>query len=378
MTETGQLLTTPLHSLHVSLGARMVPFAGYDMPVQYAAGVLKEHLHTRAKAGLFDVSHMGQVLVKAESGSVADAALALEKLVPVDILGLKEGRQRYGFFTDENGGILDDLMITNRGDHLFVVVNAACKDADVAHMKVHLTGCSVTLLEDRALIALQGPAAEAVLASLATEVAAMKFMDVRDVTLVGADCIVSRSGYSGEDGFEISVPAEKAEELARALLAHDDCEAIGLGARDSLRLEAGLCLYGNDIDTTTSPIEASLEWAIQKARRAGGDREGGFPGAERILGELANRTTRRRVGLKPEGKAPVRAHAKLYADAEGQREIGEVTSGTFGPSVEGPVAMGYVPSELAIPGQQVFAEVRGKYLPLTVASLPFITPTYKR
>lgn len=378
MTDSGPLSTTPLHALHISFGARMVPFAGYDMPVQYPAGVLKEHLHTRAKAGLFDVSHMGQVLVKAASGAVADAALALEKLVPVDILGLKEGRQRYGFFTDDNGGILDDLMITNRGDHLLVVVNAACKEADVAHMKAHLSGCSVTLLEDRALIALQGPAAEAVLASLAPEVAAMKFMDVRDVTLVGADCIVSRSGYSGEDGYEISVPSEKAEELAKALLAHDDCEAIGLGARDSLRLEAGLCLYGNDIDTTTSPIEASLEWAIQKARRAGGEREGGFPGAGRILSELANKTSRRRVGLKPEGKAPVRAHAKLFADAEGQREIGEVTSGTFGPSVEGPVAMGYVPSELAVPGQQVFAEVRGKYLPLTVASLPFITPTYKR
>lgn len=378
MTDSGPLSTTPLHALHISLGARMVPFAGYDMPVQYPAGVLKEHLHTRAKAGLFDVSHMGQVLVKAASGAVADAALALEKLVPVDILGLKEGRQRYGFFTDDNGGILDDLMITNRGDHLLVVVNAACKEADVAHMKAHLSGCSVTLLEDRALIALQGPAAEAVLASLAPEVAAMKFMDVRDVTLVGADCIVSRSGYSGEDGYEISVPSEKAEELAKALLAHDDCEAIGLGARDSLRLEAGLCLYGNDIDTTTSPIEASLEWAIQKARRAGGEREGGFPGAGRILSELANKTSRRRVGLKPEGKAPVRAHAKLFADVEGQREIGEVTSGTFGPSVEGPVAMGYVPSELAVPGQQVFAEVRGKYLPLTVASLPFITPTYKR
>ncbi|WP_246658230.1 glycine cleavage system aminomethyltransferase GcvT [Rhizobium sp. FKY42] len=356
----------------------MVPFAGYDMPVQYPAGVLKEHLHTRAKAGLFDVSHMGQVLVTAATGAVADAALALEKLVPVDILGLKEGRQRYGFFTDDNGGILDDLMITNRGDHLLVVVNAACKDADVAHMKTHLTGCTVTLLKDRALIALQGPAAEAVLASLAPEVAAMKFMDVRDVTLVGVACIVSRSGYSGEDGYEISVPSDKAEELAKALLAHDDCEAIGLGARDSLRLEAGLCLYGNDIDTTTSPIEASLEWAIQKARRTGGEREGGFPGAERILSELANKTSRRRVGLKPEGKAPVRAHAKLFADAEGQREIGEVTSGTFGPSVEGPVAMGYVPSELAVPGQQVFAEVRGKYLPLTVSSLPFITPTYKR
>lgn len=378
MTDSGPLSTTPLHTLHLSLGARMVPFAGYDMPVQYPAGVLKEHLHTRAKAGLFDVSHMGQVLVKADSGNVADAALALEKLVPVDILGLKQGRQRYGFFTDENGGILDDLMITNRGDHLLVVVNAACKAADVAHMKAHLAGCSVTLLEDRALIALQGPAAEAVLASLAPNVAAMKFMDVCDVTLVGASCIVSRSGYSGEDGYEISVPAEKAEELAKALLAHEDCEAIGLGARDSLRLEAGLCLYGNDIDTSTSPIEASLEWAIQKARRTGGEREGGFPGAERILAELANRTSRRRVGLKPEGKAPVRAHAKLYADADGRSEIGEVTSGTFGPSVEGPVAMGYLPSELALPGRQVFAEVRGKYLPVTVASLPFITPTYKR
>ncbi|TRL31716.1 glycine cleavage system aminomethyltransferase GcvT, partial [Rhizobium straminoryzae] len=237
MTDTGQLLTTALHALHLSLGARMVPFAGYDMPVQYAAGVLKEHLHTRAKAGLFDVSHMGQVIVKAASGAYADAAAALERLVPVDILGLKEGRQRYGFFTDDQGGILDDLMITNRGDHLFVVVNAACKAADVAHMQTHLSGCSVALLEDRALIALQGPAAEAVLASLAPDVAAMKFMDVRDVTLVGAACIVSRSGYSGEDGYMISVPATKAEELARALLAHPDCEAIGLGARDSLRLE---------------------------------------------------------------------------------------------------------------------------------------------
>lgn len=378
MTDTGPLLSTPLHALHLSLGARMVPFAGFDMPVQYPAGVMKEHLHTRAKAGLFDVSHMGQVIVKAASGTFEDAALALEKLVPVDILGLKPGRQRYGFFTDENGGILDDLMLANRGDHLFVVVNAACKGADIAHMQAHLDGCSVTPLEDRALIALQGPAAETVLASLNADVAAMKFMDVRDVTLAGAACIVSRSGYSGEDGFEISVPSDKAEELARALLAHPDCEAIGLGARDSLRLEAGLCLYGNDIDTTTSPIEASLEWAIQKARRTGGDREGGFPGAERILRELTNGTLRRRVGLKPEGKAPVRAHARLFADAKGTRDIGEVTSGTFGPSVEGPVAMGYVPAAQAAPGTQIFAEVRGKYLPVTVSALPFITPTYKR
>jgi aminomethyltransferase len=377
--DTAELKVTPLHSLHLSLGARMVPFAGYDMPVQYPAGVMKEHLQTRTSAGLFDVSHMGQVIVKAKSGKVEDAALALEALVPVDILGLKEGRQRYGFFTDENGCILDDLMITNRGDHLFVVVNAACKDADVAHMKAYISDtCDIELLDDRALIALQGPRAEAVLAELWAGVSAMKFMDVREVPLHDVPCIISRSGYSGEDGFEISVPADKAEEVAKALLEHPDCEAIGLGARDSLRLEAGLCLYGNDIDTTTSPIEASLEWAIQKARRAGGDREGGYPGSQRIMDEQTNGTSRRRVGLKPEGKAPVRGHAKLFADAEGGKEIGEVTSGGFGPSVEGPVAMGYVPTEFATPGTAIFAEVRGKYLPVTVAALPFITPTYKR
>ncbi|MGN8151674.1 glycine cleavage system aminomethyltransferase GcvT [Agrobacterium sp. 22094] len=379
MADTAELKVTPLHSLHLSLGARMVPFAGYDMPVQYPAGVLKEHLHTRASAGLFDVSHMGQVIVKAKSGKVDDAALALEKLVPVDILNLKAGRQRYGFFTDENGCILDDLMITNLGDHLFVVVNASCKDADLAHMKAHLSdSCEITLLDDRALIALQGPRAEAVLAELWAGVSDMKFMDVREIPLHDVPCIVSRSGYSGEDGFEISVPADKAEEIAKALLEHPDCEAIGLGARDSLRLEAGLCLYGNDIDTTTSPIEASLEWAIQKARRAGGDREGGFPGADRILGELGNGTSRRRVGLRPAGKAPVRGHSKLFADAEGKTEIGEVTSGGFGPTVEGPVAMGYVPTDYTTPGTAIFAEVRGKYLPVTVAALPFITPTYKR
>jgi len=372
------LKTTPLHALHLSLGAKMVPFAGYDMPVQYPAGVMKEHLHTRAAAGLFDVSHMGQVIVKAKSGTYKDAALALEKLVPVDILGLKPGRQRYGFFTDDNGNILDDLMITNRGDHLFVVVNASCKDQDVAHMKAHLTGCDVELIDDRALLALQGPRAEEVLAALWPDVVDMKFMDVRDAFLHDAPCIISRSGYSGEDGFEISVPANQAEQIAKALLEDPHCEPIGLGARDSLRLEAGLCLYGNDIDTTTSPIEASLEWAIQKARKAGGEREGGFPGAERILGELGNGTARRRVGLKPEGKAPVRSHAKLFADAEGKTELGEVTSGTFGPTVEGPVAMGYLPTSHAAAGTQVFAEVRGKYLPMTVAVLPFIKPTYKR
>lgn len=378
MDDHSVLKTTPLNALHLSLGAKMVPFAGYDMPVQYPLGVMKEHLHTRAAAGLFDVSHMGQVIVRAKSGDYADAALALEKLVPVDILSLKEGRQRYGFFTDDNGCILDDLMITNRGDHLLVVVNAACKDADLAHMKAHLPDCDVTLLDDRALIALQGPRAEAVLAELWAGVSSMKFMDVREVPLHDVACIISRSGYSGEDGFEISIPQDHAVSVAKALLEHPDCEAIGLGARDSLRLEAGLCLYGNDIDTTTSPIEASLEWALQKARKAGGDREGGFPGADRILAELADGISRRRVGLKPEGKAPVRSHAKLFADADGLKELGEVTSGTFGPTVEGPVAMGYLPVTHAAAGTQVFAEVRGKYLPMTVAALPFITPTYKR
>jgi aminomethyltransferase len=376
--DTAALKKTPLHALHLSLGARMVPFAGYDMPVQYPAGVMKEHLHTRTEAGLFDVSHMGQVIVKAKSGRYEDAALALESLVPVDILGLAEGRQRYGFFTDDTGCILDDLMIAHLDDHLFVVVNAACKEADLAHLQAHIGDqCDITLL-NRALIALQGPRAVAVLAELWADVAAMKFMDVRHCRLHDVSCLVSRSGYSGEDGFEISIPSDKAEDVTMRLLEHPDVQAIGLGARDSLRLEAGLCLYGNDIDTTTSPVEAALEWAMQKARRAGGARAGGFPGSGRILSELENGAARRRVGLKPEGKAPVRGHAKLYADAEGQTEIGEVTSGGFGPSVEGPVAMGYVPVSHAAAGTLLYAEVRGKYLPVTVSALPFITPTYKR
>lgn len=378
MDDTAALKKTPLHALHLQLGARMVPFAGYDMPVQYPAGVMKEHLHTRAEAGLFDVSHMGQVIVKAKSGSYEDAALALESLVPVDILGLAEGRQRYGFFTDDTGCILDDLMITHLDDHLFVVVNAACKEADVAHLQAHIGDlCDITVL-DRALIALQGPRAVEVLAELWADVAAMKFMDVRHCRLHDVSCLVSRSGYSGEDGFEISIPSDKAVDVTMRLLEHPDVQAIGLGARDSLRLEAGLCLYGNDIDTTTSPVEAALEWAMQKARRSSGARAGGFPGSGRILSELENGASRRRVGLKPEGKAPVRGHAKLYADAEGKVEIGEVTSGGFGPSAEGPVAMGYVPVSHAAAGTLVYAEVRGKYLPVTVSALPFVTPTYKR
>jgi aminomethyltransferase len=373
------LLKTPLHALHLSLGARMVPFAGYDMPVQYPLGVMKEHIATRSDCGLFDVSHMGQVVIRPRSGKMEDAALALESLIPVDILGLKPGRQRYGFFTNEDGGILDDLMIANRGDHYFMVVNASCKDADFRYMADRLSDrCTFEMLLDRALVALQGPHSEQVLAEFCPEVTSMKFMDVEDDDLHDVDCIITRSGYSGEDGFEISIPADKAELVVQRLIDHPDCQAIGLGARDSLRLEAGLCLYGNDIDTTTTPVEAGLEWAIQKVRRKGGARAGGFPGAERILNELEHGASRRRVGLRPDGKAPVRSHAPLYADESGQNRIGEVTSGGFGPSVDGPVAMGYVSIAQAKAGTRVFAEVRGKLLPATVTDLPFITPTYKR
>ena len=310
---------TALYDLHIELGAKMVPFAGYEMPVQYPLGVMKEHLHTREKAGLFDVGHMGQVVLWPKSGKYEDAALALEKLVPVNVLDLKPMRQRYAMFTNDAGGIEDDLMLANLGDHIFVVVNAACKDADIAHMQKHLAdSCKIEVL-DRALLALQGPVAETALAKLAPEAAAMKFMDVTDVAINGTDCVISRSGYTGEDGYEISVPQKDAVALARALLVHPDVEPIGLGARDSLRLEAGLCLYGHDIDQSTSPVEGAIEWAIQKARRNGGERAGGFPGADRILNELENGTNRRRVGILPDGRAPMREGTELYASADGRR-----------------------------------------------------------
>jgi len=373
-----QLKQTPLHALHLTLGARMVAFAGYDMPVQYAAGVLKEHLAVRAGAGLFDVSHMGQIALRAKSGDLAEAALALERLVPVDVLGIGAGRQRYGLFTNDAGGILDDLMIANRGDHLLLVVNAACKAADEAHLRKHLSqSCDISVL-DRALLALQGPGAEAALARLAPECAGMTFMDVREISILGAPCIAARSGYTGEDGFEISVPSAKAAKIAGALLAEGDVLPIGLGARDSLRLEAGMCLYGSDIDATTTPVEAALSWAIQGVRRTGGARAGRFPGAAVILEQLSAGPQRRRVGLKPQGRAPVRGGAVLYAQAEGGRQIGTVTSGGFGPSADAPVAMGYVPEAFAKPGTCIFADVRGKRLPVDVVTLPFITPRYKR
>jgi aminomethyltransferase len=369
---------TPLHALHASCGGKMVPFAGYDMPVQFAAGVLREHLHTRESAGLFDVSHMGQIALRPKSGAVADAALALERLVPQDIFALPPGRQRYAQFTNEAGGILDDLMVANFGTHLFLVVNAACKVDDLAHLRRHLSdACEIEPL-DRALIALQGPKACSVLAKFCADVPAMRFMDAGPHRVDGIDCLVSRSGYTGEDGFEISVPAGEAEALARALLGNSEVKPIGLGARDSLRLEAGLCLYGHDIDTTTSPVEGALEWSIQKSRRTGGVRAGGFPGADLILSQLQQGAPRRRVGLKPEGRAPVREGAPLFADATSTEAIGKVTSGGFGPSLNAPVAMGYLPASHAALGTTVFAEVRGQRLPLGIAPMPFVPNTYKR
>ncbi|MCT8328309.1 glycine cleavage system aminomethyltransferase GcvT [Albidovulum sediminis] len=372
------LKRTVLYDLHIALGGKMVPFAGYEMPVQYPMGVLKEHLHTRSHAGLFDVSHMGQVILRPKSGAVADAALAFERLVPVDVAGLAEGRQRYGMFTDEAGGILDDLMFANRGDHLFVVVNAGCRDQDIAHMRAHLAdACEVEEITDRALVALQGPAAEAALARLLPGAAAMSFMQVAILDWDGVEIWVSRSGYTGEDGYEISVPDAQARAFCEALLAMEEVAPIGLGARDSLRLEAGMCLYGHDIDTTTSPVEANLSWAIQKARRAGGARAGGFPGAGRILRELAEGPARRRVGLKPEGRAPMREGTQVFAAAEGGEPIGAITSGGFGPSIEGPMAMAYLPATLA-EGATVYGDVRGKRLPATIVPMPFLPNRFKR
>ena len=379
VSEAPALQRTPLHALHLARGGRMVPFAGYDMPVQYAPGVMKEHLHTRANAGLFDVSHMGQIALRPKSGKVEDAALALERLVPQDIVAVAPGRQRYAQFTNAAGGLLDDLMVANFGDHLFVVVNGACKAGDEAHLRQYLAGtCSIDVLADRALIALQGPKAASVLAKVCPEAPAMRFMDAGPHQVGGVACFVSRSGYTGEDGFEISIPAAQAEALVSQLLADPDVMLIGLGARDSLRLEAGLCLYGHDIDVTTTPVEATLEWSVQKSRRNGGARAGGFPGADVILPQFEQGATRRRVGLKPEGRAPVREDAPLFADASSADPIGTVTSGGFGPSLNAPIAMGYLPTSHAADGGMVFADVRGQRLPLRVSAMPFVPHNYKR
>lgn len=366
------LLQTPLHALHLELGAKMVPFAGYDMPVSYPAGILAEHRHCRSAAALFDVSHMGQVRLAGD-----DAARALESLVPVDVIDLLPGRQRYAFFTNTSSGILDDLMITRREADWLLVVNAACKQADVLHLQTSIGHrCTVQALPDRALLALQGPKAGAVLTQLAPEVARLVFMTGAPITVAGVPCFATRSGYTGEDGFEISMPADGALRVARALLALPEVKPAGLGARDTLRLEAGLCLYGHDIDTKTTPVEAGLTWAIQKVRRAGGARHGGYPGAAVIDAQLAGGASVKRVGLVGLERVPVREGAILH-DAKGHK-LGHVTSGTLAPTVGQPIAMAYLAANHALPNHEVFADVRGKAQPMRVAPTPFAPHRYHR
>ena len=378
------LLTTPLNALHIELGARMVPFAGYSMPVQYPAGLMAEHHHTRKAAGLFDVSHMGQLRLVGP-----DAAAAFETLMPVDVIDLPVGKQRYGLLLTDEGTIIDDLMFFNKGNNeLFVIVNGACKVGDIAHIQAKIgSRCQVIPLPDYALLALQGPEAVTALSRLAPGVEKLVFMTGGNFTVdTGTqkiDVFLTRSGYTGEDGFEISVHNDQAEALARALLAQPEVKPIGVGARNSLRLEAGLCLYGNDIDTTTNPVEASLNWAMQKVRRAGGAREGGFPGATKILAALADSTgasgtkgTRKRVGLIALERIPVRDHTELQ-DGAGNK-IGEVTSGLLGPTIDKPVAMGYVDSAWAAVGSKVVAIVRGKPVPMEVSPMPFVPTRYYR
>ena len=373
-----ELLKTPLYDLHLELGARMVPFAGYSMPVQYPAGLMAEHHHTRQAAGLFDVSHMGQLRLVG-----LDAAAALETLIPVDVIDLPAGKQRYGLLLNEDGGIIDDLMFFNRdylnGGDIFVIVNGACKVGDIAHIQQKIGArCQVIPMPDMALLALQGPQAVTALSRLAPGVEKLVFMTGGRFTVAGCDCFLTRSGYTGEDGFEISVPAAQADTLARALLAQPEVKPVGLGARNSLRLEAGLCLYGNDIDTTTTPVEASLNWAIQKVRRTGGARAGGFPGADKVLAQLADPAAlgRKRVGLVALERIPVRDHTALQS-LDGT-PIGEVTSGLLGPSIDKPVAMGYVKPEFSAMGTRVNAIVRGKPVPMEVCPMPFVPNRYFR
>ncbi|MFT2112400.1 glycine cleavage system aminomethyltransferase GcvT [Marinomonas sp. 2405UD68-3] len=360
---------TPLFDLHLEAGARMVEFAGYEMPVQYPLGVKKEHLWVREHAGLFDVSHMGQVMLSGEN-----IKIKLEEVLPVDVLGLEEGKQRYGLFTTADGGISDDLMFANWGDEVFVVVNASCKEQDIEHMKASLVGCNVVPVENRALLALQGPSARSVMSELVPEVADMVFMHSKKFVWNGVELWVSCSGYTGEDGYEISVPAEDAANLSNALLSYSEVEWIGLGARDSLRLEAGLCLYGHDIDVTTTPVSASLNWAIQKVRRLGGEREGGFLGANKILPEFDTKPMKKRAGFIVDGKVPVREGCEVVNE-DGQ-VVGLVTSGGFSPSLSVPIVMAYIQTEML--DSTLCAVVRGKNIPLIKTAMPFVSSNYFR
>jgi len=371
-----ETLKTPLYGLHLELGAKMTPFAGYDMPVNYPGGILAEHKHCRTSAALFDVSHMGQLRLVGD-----DAAYALESLVPVDVVDLGVGKQRYAFFTNSSGGILDDLMITRRENDLFLVVNAACKDADIRHLVTHIGHrCSVQPLPDRGLLALQGPKAVTALVRLNAGVSSLTFMTGGAFTLAGTDCFVTRSGYTGEDGFEISVPGNDTEALARALLEQPEVKPAGLGARDTLRLEAGLCLYGHDINETTTPVEAALTWAIQKVRRAGGARAGGYPGAKVIDSQLAAGPVNKRVGLVGLERIPVREGAKIFdSHRRGHGHVlGHVTSGTLAPTLNQPVAMAYLAANHALPSHEVYAEVRDNRVPMRVSAMPFVPHRYFR
>ena len=369
---SADLRQTPLHALHLSLGAKMVPFAGYDMPVSYPAGILAEHRHCRQAAALFDVSHMGQLQLRGDG-----AAAALETLLPQDIVDLALDRQRYAFFTNAQGGLLDDLMVVRRPDHLFLVVNAGCKVDDTRHLITQIGHrCNVVALPDQALLALQGPQAVTALARLYPGVATLAFMTGAEMLLGDIPAYITRSGYTGEDGFEISVAGHQAEALARALLAQPEVQAAGLGARDTLRLEAGLCLYGHDIDTRSTPVEAGLVWAIQKVRRPGGARAGHYPGASVIEGQMATGPAVKRVGLVGLERVPVREGAPIV-DSHG-RPLGRVTSGTLGPSAQVPVAMAYLAANHAGLQHEVYAEVRGKRQPMRVANMPFVPHRYQR
>ncbi|AIJ46777.1 glycine cleavage system protein T [Comamonas testosteroni TK102] len=371
---SSDLRSTPLFALHQKLGARMVPFAGYSMPVQYPQGLMAEHLHTRKAAGLFDVSHMGQLLLRGP-----DAAAALESLMPVDVMDLGQHKQRYGLLLNEQGGILDDLMFVNRGEDLFLIVNGACKEADIAHIQSRIANrCEVIPLPERALLALQGPQAAAALSRLIPGVAQLVFMTGNHFDWQGHALYITRSGYTGEDGFEISLPGEAATAFAEALLAQPEVAPIGLGARNSLRLEAGLCLYGNDIDTSTTPVEAALNWAMQKVRRSGGERAGGFPGAAIVLEQLQNPQSlrRKRVGLIALERIPVREPAVLE-NMDGQH-IGHITSGLLSPTLNQPVALAYVEPDYAAIDTEIFAMVRGKPVPMKVVATPFVPTRYYR
>ncbi len=373
-----KLMQTPLNKLHQNNNARMTAFAGYNMPLQYENGIMSEHLHTRSHAGLFDVSHMGQIVLRGNDFN--QVAEALETLIPMEVKTLKADRQRYGFFTNNTGGILDDFMFSNRGDHIYMVVNASRKEDDIKHLRGHLEplGVSVENLKNRALIAVQGPASEKVLSEHYLKISNMNFMDVATIPIAGAECWISRSGYTGEDGFEISIPNKAAENVTESLLKHKSVELVGLGARDSLRLEAGLCLYGQDIDTKTSPVAAGLKWAMHKSRLSKGRKEGSFPGANTILSEIKNGAEYKLVGFVPLGKAPIRTDTQLFDNGTSCVQIGRITSGLFSPTQKHPIALGYIKSEFSHLGHRVNAQVRGKLLEVEVTSLPFVKKNFKK